>query len=29
VNVDINTETLRVTELNKVFRKKSVLKECM
>jgi len=29
MNVDINTEILHVTGSNKVFRKKTVLKECI
>jgi hypothetical protein len=29
MNVDINIDILRVTGSNKVFRKKTVLKECM
>jgi len=29
MNVDINTEILHITGSNKVFRKNTVLKECM
>jgi hypothetical protein len=29
MNIDLDTEILHVTGSNKVFRKKTVLKECM